>query len=70
LIEKITCMEISVFARLFPHVRKKKNTKYKIYSYIKCIFVMHCGICFKNAYAYDLVVSSSLLLINNASHVS
>lgn len=31
---------------------------------------MHCGICFKNAYAYDLVVSSSdILYYSYASHV-
>lgn len=47
--------------RICEHFRMLEK-KYKIYSYIKCIFVMHCGICFKNAYAYDLVVSSSDIL--------
>lgn len=36
--------------------KKKENTKNRIYSYIKCIFVMHSGICFKNAYVYRLVI--------------
>lgn len=77
--EKITCTGIFVFtdvSRMLEKKEKKRKKKIrKIIEYIliiKCIFVMHSGICFKNAYVYRLVVQVvDIYFINiNKSHAS